>query len=108
MRGPPHTAPEVGTRISAVDLDARLHEERLDGDGAKLTFRAELDELPDGTFVVSNDSGDARLLWHGKLHPWRHDGYLNAVPIESGPVEVLTPRSTVAALANGYLPQVRL
>ena len=97
-----------GRRILALELDGLLHRERLDDAGGKRTYRADLSGLPDGTFVLSGESADACLIWRGTLRPWRHDGYLGPAPLGSGSVEVLTPRSTVAALRGGYLPQVRL
>ena len=81
------------------EIDAVLHAERL---GARRSSR--LAALPDGAMVEHGDA--AWLCWHGRLLPWSFDGY--GAPHPSPPAEatVLTPRSTVAALAHGYVPSV--
>ncbi len=83
-------------------LDRVLHAERLDDDGGKRTYGARLGDLPDGT-MVSLEPDSAHLLRDGALHPWGPGGYGPAEPADPGrQVDVLTPRSIVAALLNGY------
>jgi hypothetical protein len=99
----------VGSGRATADLlDAHLHADRFSADRSKRTFRAILDELPDGVFLVRKGDGEsARLLWHGHLHVWSPGGYHQSVARpEAEEVEVLTPRSTVAALRAGYVPDV--
>src|SRR5262245_34359643 len=58
-------------RATATVLDNRLHAERLCPDRSKRTFRAKLDELPDGVFVFRKGGGEnACLLWQRHLFAW--------------------------------------
>lgn len=94
-----------GKPVSATALDRRLHDERIAGGGAKVTFEAALGELPDGVIVTAN--GEAPALYRdGRLWPWAFGGY--GSPTKDAPdtrVTVLTPRSTVDAFAAGFEPQ---
>jgi hypothetical protein len=99
----------VGTARATADvLDAQLHVERISSDRSRRTFRANLDELPDGVFVTSEGGGDsACLLWRGHLCYWSPGGYTwNLACRGAEEVHVLTPRSTVAAIREGYVPEV--
>jgi hypothetical protein len=89
-------------RPGADDIDRVLEAERLAGPGRKRTWRAAAAELPDGAFVRDGDlalavAGDALL-------PWCPGGYgaPRARPPGRAAVEVLTPPSTVRAIAAGY------
>jgi hypothetical protein len=95
-------------RATADLLDARLHAERLGPDRSKPTFRAKLDDLPDGVFVLGKtDVATACLLWQDHLLVWSPGGYRRRAERRgSEEVEVLTPRSTVAAIRAGYIPHV--
>jgi len=100
-----------GARRKIDVLDAQLHVERIDGlTRAQKTYRAALDGLPDGTLVSFDEAPeDALLVWGAALHRWSFAGYGPARKIPaSAEVTVLTPRSTVAAFASGYLPAVSL
>lgn len=93
-------------RPTADAIDRRLHAERVGRDRAKRTYTAALDGLPDGVFVDDGD-GQACLLWRGRLLAWTPGGYRESRPRPRGPkVQVLTPRSTVAAIRAGYVPEV--
>jgi len=92
--------------LLAKEIDRQLHGERI----VRGTHRRRLHprpwvELPAGTFVLV-DGGPA-VLGPDSLVPWTTEGYglARARPAE-GTAEVITPPSTVAALANGYRPQV--
>ena len=62
--------------------------------------------LPDGVFVAGGPA-EALLVWRGALVPWSPEGYGLPQPWRHAPdVLVLTPRSTVAAIAAGYVPSV--
>lgn len=87
----------------ADDIDDRLHAERLEGP-AKRTFAAPLADLPDGVFVVVNET--PCLLWEGELLAWSAGGYTGRVRRPRGTVNVLTPPTSVAALRAGYTPEV--
>lgn len=91
--------------LSATDLDEQLHAERLNADGYKRCFEANLDVLPGGVFVVLR--GRAWLLWKGRLLVWSPGGYRDRLSRPKGEqVAVLTPRSTVEAIRAGYVPEV--
>jgi hypothetical protein len=92
----------------AATIDARLHAERTAPDRSKRTFTANIDELPDGVFVKLGDpDGGACLIWGGNLLGWSPGGYTGRRPRPRGEVvSVLTPRSTVAAIRAGYVPEV--
>jgi hypothetical protein len=93
-----------GARAGADAMDAMLHAERLDG-RTKRTFRAGIDTLPDGTYIV--DDGAALLLWADALIQWGDSGYGRRIARpRAGNVEVLTPRSIVEIIRAGFLPAV--
>ncbi len=95
-----------GAAVSAPELDRQLHAERIRRGGEKVTFEATLGELPDGV-IVTTPGGGPSLYRGGGLSPWSFSGYGDAVAASPDtPVKVLTPRSTVAAFAAGFEPQV--
>jgi hypothetical protein len=103
---PRHRLP-AGCRIGAID--AVLHEDRLAPGGGQRTYEAALAALPDGTFVRRPGEPTPHLVWRGALRPWSPAGYgAPRRPPGGGRVTVLTPRSTVAAIAAGYVPGVVL
>lgn len=85
----------------ADDLDRRLHEERLGGDvtGRRLHARR-LEELPDGTFVLLD--GTAYVVCAESLLRWTADGYAERMRRPRGRVDVVTPPTSVRALASGW------
>ena len=91
-----------GRRPSALDMDRRLHAERLvRGTHQRRLHRAMWSELPDGAFVL-HDGGPA-LVRGDSLVPWSTDGYGSAVARpRAGTVDAITPPSTLAVLAAGY------
>ena len=98
--------------IGAEDLDKALHPERIGPDGTKPTYRSICSDLPDGVFVAgvgSEGDEEPHLLWEGQLWAWRPGGYEETgFRAADQTVDVLTPRSTVNALAEGFLPAVAL
>lgn len=89
-------------RADAIDM--RLHVARLDG-RRKRTYRANVADLPDGTFVARD--GGAWLVWQNALHAWSDAGYVaRSTRPRRLAVEVLTPQPVVAVLAAGYRPAV--
>ena len=95
-----------GRTIRARD-GHRLHAERVGPDRSKRTFRANLDELPDGVFVtLEGQDGNAHLLLGNELLAWSLGGYGSGGPGPGAVVTILTPRSTVAAIRAGYQPEV--
>jgi hypothetical protein len=105
--------PELaGSAAPAVDaIDSALHRERISGDRyhrekIKLTYTERLEALPDGAFVVL-DIGDTPYLVRGDaLLPWSFAGYGQPIARPATTAQVLTPRSTVRALAHGYQPTI--
>ncbi len=89
----------------AAEIDAVLHAERIAG-GEKASYDARLDELPAGVMI---ERDGAALLVHGNaLYPWSFGGYGAPLPPPPGAarVQVLTPRSTVHAIGQGFAPQI--
>jgi hypothetical protein len=85
-------------------MDRQLHRARIHK-GAKVTYEAELDSLPNGSFVSMD--GSAWLVWHDGLLRWTPGGYAARRPRPGGvTVTVLTPQPIVACLAAGYLPEI--
>lgn len=90
-------------RARAPDMDARLHDERIDARGRKVTFRERLGSLPDGAMV--RHRGVAALLLEGRLLRWTFEGYGDGVACDADTsVDVLTPPSTVEIIRAGYAP----
>jgi hypothetical protein len=95
-------------RPTAGSIDKRLHEERVGPGRSKRTFTAKLGELPDGVFVTLEQASDQPfLLWEDRILEWSPGGYKRVRPLPKGEVvSVLTPRSTVAAIRAGYVPEL--
>lgn len=96
--------------LRAGELNRRLHAERLHGGrglrraGDRKLWTAPADELPDGTVVVTDGP---RLLAAGRLHAFSFAGWHSPEPVPGGPLRVLTPPTSVAALRGGYAPTLR-
>jgi hypothetical protein len=92
-----------GRPVGADDMDEALHRERVEGRRKRL-WRARLGDLPEGAMIACD--GRAYAVRGGALLPWSFAGYGPPAPIEPGALaDVLTPPSTVAALAHGYRPR---
>ena len=93
-------------RLGAVplfpDMDRRLDAERRDG-RAKRLHPLPAEGLPDGTMVLLADGACLALRGRSAL-PWSPAGYGAALPRPAGTVAVLTPPTSLAALAGGYRP----
>jgi hypothetical protein len=119
------TDPTVRTATSATrmlprvhEIDARLHEDRLAGGSAgrgarrdplagaevRHMYTAPVSALPDG--AMADLDGTPYLVLDGRLLRWTPGGYTgDPAPIAAfDPVNVITPRSTVAILTAGYRP----
>ncbi len=87
----------------APDMDRVLSGERRAKRGAKITWSARLNSLPDG--VVVRVDGDMLAVRGGNLLPWTASGYGAAVPLDLNiEVEVLTPPTIARILHAGYQP----
>jgi hypothetical protein len=89
------------------EIDAIIHQERLDENGLKKTFKAPLVTLPDGTFI-SFDGSEKSFLWFQQcIYEWSFNGYTKFTFFDKNQkVNVLTPMSYVEVLRNGYVPQI--
>jgi hypothetical protein len=93
----------------APEMDLALQAERVGAQGHKITYRAQLAALPDGTFIRLLDGNTAQpyLFDRNNLFPWSPAGYGTPMPApRRREVEVLTPRSIVAVLSAGYRPML--
>ena len=87
-------------------IDDQLHLERLVGRTRERRFHeAPCEELPDGTFVLSD--GKPCLVLGARLLPWSPAGYFTQLPRPTnGLATVITPPSLVAVLRRGRSPVV--
>ena len=94
------------TSIGAIDRE--LHRDRLTAESRQRTFFANIQTLPDGVFVAREGPATPLLIWRGALWPWSPEGYGDPQAKLGGAdvATVLTPMSTVGALAAGYTPDV--
>ncbi len=88
-------------------IDEVLQRERINKEGKKVSFKARLQDLPDGTFIEL--ANEAYLFVKGMIYLWSPFGYLTTKQLElTTKVNVLTPASIVNALKNGYEIQFNL
>ncbi|WP_062232294.1 hypothetical protein [Aureimonas sp. N4] len=91
-----------GEPPSAKAMDAALHAARVTRGRQQVRTRAARATLPDG--VMIEQSGAPWLIWQGRRHLWRFEGYGDSAPLDEGEVTVLTPAPTLAVLHHGYAP----
>jgi hypothetical protein len=95
--------------LLASELNLRLAAERLrrgrglDRAGDRITWRAPSADLPAGTIVLDPERRP-RLLLDDRTLRFTFDGWTDPRRRPSGEVEVLTPQTSVRALASGYTP----
>jgi hypothetical protein len=100
----------TGTPMRAGDLNRRLRAERLrPGRGLaraadRRTWTAPAPALPDGAVVVLADV--PRLVLGDQLFAFSFAGWGTPVPRPAGDLTVLTPRTSVIALRNGFRPEL--
>jgi hypothetical protein len=106
-------SPELaGSPAPPVDaIDSTLHRERISDhrrqrDKRKQTYSERLAGLPDGAFVLLEADTTPYLVRGEALYPWSFAGYGPPLARPDAQVQVLTPRSTVRALAHGYVAAV--
>jgi hypothetical protein len=93
------------TKMSAID--EIIHQERLDENGVKKTYKALLMTLPDGTFITFENKSKSHLWFQKNMYEWSFSGYAKITSFKKNQeVNVLTPLSYVAVLKAGYVPQV--
>jgi hypothetical protein len=105
LGGNPERGLASGALIGAIDRE--LHRDRLTTEGLQRTFLADIGGLPDGVFVARGPREIPLLIWRGALWPWSPEGYGDPESKLSVDVAtVLTPVSTMRAIAAGYTPEV--
>ena len=91
----------------ADDIDARLHEERVDpGTRGARAHRARLEALPDGAFVLRDR--EPWLVRGRELLRWTPAGYAERTPRASGDALVVTPPALAAILRAGWASDLPL
>jgi hypothetical protein len=91
---------------SAKLINQQLHGERIvRGSHRRRIHRLSWPDLPDGTFVLLDNS--PALVLGDQLRAWTHAGYQDRLPRPThGSAHVVTPPSTVALLRAGYPVQI--
>jgi hypothetical protein len=89
-------------RAGADAIDAQLHAERIEpGTRGQLRHEADLDDLPDGSFVLQD--GAPSVVLGPDLLSWTPAGYVGRRPRPTGgQVTLITPPSLVAVLRAGW------
>jgi hypothetical protein len=88
--------------VLACEIDAVLHGERLDRAKKRLhPLPAPLQQLPDGAMVLAGS--ESFVIAQGRALLWSPGGYSNPASAIENPM-LLTPPSTLRALAQGYRP----
>ena len=95
---------ELTGACGADEIDERLHEERLDGNGRRLDRRP-VEALPDGAFVLRG--GEPWLVLGNDLLRWTPAGYTDRV-VAKGQVETITPSTLIEVLRTAREPAVPL
>lgn len=97
--------PQENPRIREVD--AIIHQERIDAKGRKKTYTASIASLPDGVFIVHPEMKVPALIRNHRLWQWSPAGYQACMlTMDRLSVEVLTPQSLVKTISRGYSPQI--
>jgi len=90
---------------SASEIDAELHESRVEGRARKRTYETAMNSLPNGTFAEVG--GSAFLVWDDSILLWTPVGYRAKQPRPAHlTVTVLTPEPIVRCFLQGYEPEV--
>ncbi|MEM6375810.1 MAG: hypothetical protein AAF686_06175 [Pseudomonadota bacterium] len=92
-----------GTTTLAA-LDRRLHQDRVTRKREQIRFEAPIETLPDGTMILYQQH--PYLVYRDALMRYTPEGYSDRVKRPTEMATVLTPRCTVATLAQGYAPEL--
>jgi len=93
-------------------IDEQLHRERItetyyQRHRRKHVYLDNIDALPDGTFIALGPELSPFLVLGAHVLPWRPNGCGAAAECPTGErVVILTPPSTVRALAHSYVPDL--
>jgi hypothetical protein len=87
----------------AVEMDARLHHERVCRTREQVTRPMRFGDVPNGAMICHR--GGSALVVAGAVRAWSFDGYgePEALPADQQ-VDVRTPPATLGALRAGYRP----
>jgi hypothetical protein len=99
--------PEYGfdEKTSIQKIDNILHKERMGRDRSKVIYDDNINQLPNGAFVLFND--EAYLISNGSMYLWSPFGYEKGIAFPTtDKLPVLTPRSVINAFRAGYVPQM--
>jgi hypothetical protein len=103
LKGNPQYGYNMKTPIAK--MDDIIQSERIAADKSKVTYEANIQGLPNGTFIIYNQR--PHLVNNSKLYLWSPGGYSKPVDFpEIEKVRVLTPRSVVNMFSAGYIPQI--
>ena len=93
-----------GDPVRAPQMDRALHKARIiPRTRSQQTYRADLSDLPAGTFVAYRDN--PHLVDRNRLFPYTPDGYGDPDTVSgSHTMTVLTPKPSVTCLRAGYNP----
>ncbi|TKT74121.1 hypothetical protein [Aquamicrobium sp. LC103] len=94
-----------GEIARAPEMDAILHAQRRASARQAPVRIDSFNGMPDGTMAAVD--GQAYAFRGGRALPWSFGGYRGSVALRdlpSGPVSLLTPPATLAALRAGYAP----
>jgi len=93
-----------GSQPTASEIDNRLHAERV---APKNLSVANLADLPNGVFIKF--AGKPYLVHNDWLLAWSAGGYTKRMKRpHNAEVIVLTPKSTVATIRAGYVPEIHI
>jgi hypothetical protein len=91
----------------ADEIDSHLHRERLSANSRERRLHdAEFADLPDGSFVIYEDS--PWLVLDSLLVRWTAEGYAEKKALEGKRTTLLTPPSLVEVLRSDWRPVVPL
>jgi len=91
--------------LCAAEIDAELHQSRIDERGRKRTYQLPMISLPNGCFAQI--TSEAYLVWNDALLLWTPEGYRRRICRPNQlTVTVLTPRPIVECFQRGYAPEI--
>ena len=94
-------------KVPIREIDKVMQQERITGNGEKVTYNERISKLPDGTFFIFE--GNPYLLIGGSMHLWTPSGYKVGIVLSKDMlVQVLTPESVVNAFRAGYVPEYHM
>ena len=85
-----------------IQIDQHMHRDRVTRRRQPLRYNAALAKLPNGCFILHQNQ--PCLVWDAFILRHTPAGYAHSLPRPTGQTCVLTPKCTVATLANGYTP----